>query len=408
MDLGFEPFDPRLFADPYPVYARLRAEAPLYRGPKHAFWTLSRFEDIKAALADHETFSSDARRGGIGITPAEAGGEALPAGSHEFPVGNLILMDPPRHTAFRKVITRRFLQKSMAPFEPRVREIVDELLDELCEAGEVDVLERFTCGVPALVFADVLGVPRSQGPALQRQAAELTTVPTTPEGGERHRAAVAWVRALFGELLAEKRARPADDLLTDMALETGPGRTFDEDEFVGMATSMMIAGNDTTANALAALLWLLARHPEERRKLVADPGRIPNAIEEGLRFEPPVHGLARVATRDVELHGRRLAAGEKVLLLYASGNRDERIFDAPERFDVDRKLDLHLSFGFGVHHCVGLRLGRLELQIALRGFLERIPDYELASEPVRWRHLFATRQLAALPIRFEPSARRRG
>lgn len=407
MNLGFEPFDPRLFDDPYPVYARLRAEAPLYRGPKHAFWTLSRFADVKAALADHETFSSDAQRGGIGITPAEAGGEPLPEGSHEFPVGNLILMDPPRHTAFRKVITRRFLQKSMAPIEPRVREIVDALLDEFCEAGAVDVMERFTCAVPALVFADVLGVPRSQGPMLQRQAAELTAVPTTPAAGARHREAVAWVRALFADLLAEKRARPADDLLSDMALETGPGKTFGEDEFVGMATSMMIAGNDTTANALAALLWLLARHPDQRRRLVDDPARIPNAIEEGLRFEPPVHGLARVATRDVELHGRRIAAGEKVLLLYASGNRDERIFDAPERFDVDRKIDLHLSFGFGVHHCVGLRLGRLEMEIALRAFLERIPDYALASEPVRWRTLFATRQLDALPIRFEPTARSR-
>ncbi|MEZ4332506.1 MAG: cytochrome P450 [Myxococcota bacterium] len=408
MDLGFAPFDPRLFDDPYPVYARLRAEAPLYRGPGHRFWTLSRFEDIRAALADHETFSSDAERGGIGITPAEAGGEPLPAGSHEFPAGNLILMDPPRHTAFRKVVTPRFLQKSMAPFGPRVREIVDDLLDAFCETGEADAMERFTCAVPALVFADVLGVPRSRGRELQRWAAELTTVPTTAEGGARHREAVAAVRALFGELLEQKRAHPVDDLLSDMARETGPGRTFDEVEFVGMATSMMIAGNDTTANALAALLLLLARHPDERRKLHADPDRIESAVEEGLRFEPPVHGLARVLTRDVELHGQRLREGEKVLLLYASANRDERVFDAPDRFDVERKIDLHLAFGFGVHSCVGLRLGRLEMQIALRAFLERIPEWEIDPGAVRWRHLFATRQLDGLPIRFEPTPRRRG
>lgn len=405
MDLGFDPFDPRLFDDPYPVYARLRAEAPLYRGPRHRFWTLSRFDDIKAALADHETFSSDARRGGIGITPAEAGLEPLAAGSHEFPAGNLILMDPPRHTAFRKVVTKRFLQKSMAPLEPLVREVVDGLLDEFCEAGEVDLMERFTSAVPALVFADVLGVPRSRGRDLQRWAAELTTVPTTPEQGACHREAVANVRALFEELRVFKQAHPADDLLTDMALETGPGKTYREDEFVGMATSMMIAGNDTTANALASLIHLLAKHPDQRRRLVADPARGAGAVEEGLRFEPPVHGLARVLTRDVALHGRTLAAGEKVLLLYASGNRDERAFEDPERFDIDRKLDLHLSFGFGVHYCVGIRLGRLEMQIALRAFLDRIPEYELATDAVHWSHVFATRQMTALPILFTPTTR---
>jgi cytochrome P450 len=166
---------------------------------------------------------------------------------------------------------------------------------------------------------------------------------------------------------------------------------------------MMIAGNDTTANLLASALYLLASHPDQRAALVADPTLIESAVEECLRFEPPVHGLARVLTRDTELHGRRLRRGEKVLLLYASGNRDERIFEDPERFDIRRKIDMHLSFGFGVHFCVGLRLGRLEMQIALRSFLERIPDYEVPLEEIHWTHIFATRQMASLPIVFQPS-----
>lgn len=405
LTVRFEPFDPAIFDDPYPVYARLRNEAPLYRGASHRFWTLSRFDDIKAALGDHETFSSDAMRGGIGITPAEAGEAPLPTESHEFPAGNLILMDPPRHTAFRKVITRRFLQKSMHSLESVVADVVDGLLDEFCEVGQVDLVEHFASGVPALVFADVLGIPRSRGRDFQYWAAVLTTVPTTAEAGLEHRRAVESVRELFRELLDQKRARPADDLLTDMALETGPGKTYGEDEFIGMAVSMMIAGNDTTANLLASALYLLAKHPEQRAALVAQPSLVDSAVEECLRFEPPVHGLARVLTRDVDLYGQTLEAGEKVLLLYASGNRDERIFDDPEAFDIRRKIEMHLSFGYGVHFCVGLRLGRLEMQVALRSFLARIPEYHVPLDEIRWKHLFATRQMASLPVSFEPTAR---
>lgn len=402
MGVSFEPFDPASFDDPYPVYARLRAEAPLYRGPAHSFWTLSRFADIQAALGDHELFSSDAARGGIGITPEEAGGAPLPERSHEFPAGNLILMDPPRHTAFRRVVTRRFLQKGMGHLEPVVREVVDRLLDGFCEAGRAELVEDFANAVPALVFADVLGVPRSRARDLQRFAAELTTVPTTPEGGAAHLAASRSLCELFAELLALKRRHPGDDLLTDMAEATGPGRTFSEAEFVGMAVSMTIAGNDTTANALASAFHLLAKHPEQREALVRDPARVDAAVEEILRYEPPVHGLARVLTRDALLHGQRLAAGEKVLLLFASGNRDERVFADPERFDVRREIAQHLSFGFGIHFCIGLRLGRLELQTALRAFLRRIPAYDVLAD-VHWSHVFATRQMMALPVSFAPS-----
>jgi cytochrome P450 len=408
LEARFDPFDPGIFDDPYPIYARLRAHAPPYRGARHLFWTLSPLEDIKAALADHETFSSDAARGGIGITPGEAGEAPLAAESHAFPPGNLILMDPPRHTAFRKVVTPRFLHKGMSHLEPVVRDVVGGLIDGFCEAGEVDIVPSFASAVPALVFADVLGVPRSRGPELQRWAAELTRVPTTVEAGEIHQRAVASVRALFRDLLAFKKANPEDDLLTDMALATGPGKTFGEDDFVGMAVSMMIAGNETTANLLASALCLLAKHPDQRAELVRGEVSIESAVEECLRFEPPVHGLARVLTRDIELYGQPLHEGEKVLLLYASGNRDERVFDDPERFDVRREIDFHLSFGFGVHFCVGSRLGRLEMRTALRTFLERIPEYAVPLDQIHWSHIFATRQMESLPISFEPSARRGG
>ena len=398
----FEPFDPAIFDDPYPTYARLRAEAPLYRGPTHKFWTLSRYADIKAALADHQLFSSDIRRGGIGITPEEAGGADLPERAHELPPGNLIVMDPPQHTAYRKVIAKRFLQKNMAPFESTVRKVVDGLIDGFIERGEVDIVEDFASAVPALVFADVLGVPQSRFRDLHRWAAELTTVPTTSEGAAVHQEAVAAVTALFAEMLPYKQENPADDLLTDMALATGDDGTYTARDFVGMATSMLIAGNDTTANLLASAIYLLAEHPDQRARLVHDLSLMGNAVEEILRYEPPVHGLARVLTRDTELYDQRLAEGDKVLLLYASGNRDERAFDNSETFDVTRENTQHLSFGHGVHYCVGLHLGRLESRMALRTFLERIPDYDVDLDEIHWRHIFATRQMRALPIAFTP------
>lgn len=400
MGVSFEPFDPAIFDDPYPIYARLRSDAPLYRGPTHRFWTLSRFADIKAALADHQLFSSDITRGGIGITPEEAGGAELPERAHELPPGNLIVMDPPQHTAYRKVIAKRFLQKNMAPFEATVRTVVDQLVDEFIVKGEVDIVEDFASAVPALVFADVLGVPQSRFRDLQRWAAELTTVPTTSDGAAVHQEAVAAVSALFAEMLPFKQAHPADDLLTDMARATGDGGTYSERDFVGMATSMLIAGNDTTANLLASAIYLLAKHPDQRARLVHDLSLVGNAVEEILRYEPPVHGLARVLTRDAELYGQPLSEGDKVLLLYASGNRDEQVFDDGETFDVTRQITQHLSFGHGVHYCVGLHLGRLESRMALRTFLERIPEYDVDLDDVHWRHIFATRQMRSLPIRF--------
>ena len=405
MAASFEPFDPSIFDDPYPTYARLRAEAPLYRGPGHKFWTLSRFADIKAALADYQLYSSDIARGGIGITPEEAGAPSLHRDAHELPAGNLIVMDPPQHTAYRKVIAKRFLQKNMAPFESTIRSVVDRLIDDFIERGTADIVEQFAGAVPALVFADVLGVPQSRYRDLRRWAAELTTVPTTDVAAAAHQEAIAAVAALFAEMLPYKQAHPADDLLTDMALATGDGSTYSARDFVGMATSMLIAGNDTTANLLASAVYLFAKYPDQRARLVADPSLMDNGVEEILRYEPPVHGLARVLTRSTELYGQPLAEGDKVLLLYAAGNRDERVFDDPEIFDVQREITQHLSFGHGVHYCVGLHLGRLESRIALRTLLERIPDYDVALDDVHWRHIFATRQMKALPISFAPGPR---
>jgi cytochrome P450 len=218
-----------------------------------------------------------------------------------------------------------------------------------------------------------------------------------------HHEAAESVSTCFRELLVEKRARPGDDLLSELAHGSIDGAPIAAPEFVGFAIAMLIAGNDTTSNLLANGLWLLAKYRDQRALLAREPGLFPGAVEEILRFDPPVHGLARTLTRDVERHGRTLEAGKKVLLLFASANRDEREFAEPERFDVTRSIEGHLTFGFGIHYCVGIHLGRLEGRIGLETLLARLPDYDVDVDAVHWRQLVPTRPMDTLPATFAPA-----
>ena len=392
----FDPYDPSLIDDPYPAYAALRNEAPAYYGESQDFWALSRFADVKAALADNETFCSSQ---GLLVLQATDDYEAP-----EFPPGNLLLMDPPVHTAYRKLVNTRFLQRGVADLEARIRDTANALVDRFIERGATDLVAEYTTALPATVFAELLGIPDSESAMFQEWSARLVSPAPTPEAMAAHQEAAESVSACFRELLVEKRARPGDDLLTELAHGSIDGEPIAEPKFVGFAIAMLIAGNDTTSNFLANAGWLLAAHPDQRALLRQDPSLLANAVEEILRLEAPVHGLARTLTRDVEVHGRTMQAGQKVLLLFGSGNRDEREFDAPDKFDVTRKFESHLSFGFGIHYCIGVHLGRLEGRVGIDTLLTRLGDYELASDTVRWRQAIPTRPMAELPITFRAAA----
>ncbi len=384
--VSFDPYDPSLVDDPYPVYAALRAHAPVYRSDSKRFWALSRFADVKAALADHETYCSSR-----GLLVIEA----------TFPPGNLLLMDPPEHAAYRGIVSRRFSPRSVAPLEQLVSDTADRLIDRFIERGTADLVREFTVALPAIVFSDLLGIPKEDWEQFQQWSSELVSPAPTAEAADAHHRATEEVSAYFARLREAKTRHPGDDLLSEMAHGMVGGAPLGEAEYVGFAVAMLIAGNDTTSNALANACYLLASHPSERALVRADPGLMANAIEEILRFEPPVHGLARTLTRDVELDGHVMAEGDKVLLLFASANRDEQEFADPDRFDVRRRAEAHLSFGFGVHYCVGIHLARLEARVALSRLLARLRDYELTG-PAHWRQLVPTRPMASLPVRFAP------
>ena len=394
--LSFDPYDPSLVADPYPVYADLREDAPVYRGANGTWWALSRFDDVKAALGDQETYCSSQ-----GLLVLEASADYEPP---SFPPGNLLLMDPPEHTAYRALVSRRFLQRSVATLEQRIADLADVLLDRFIEQGSADLVPTFTVALPAMVFSDLLGIPKGDWERFQQWSALLVSPAPTPEAMAAHHEAAEEVSAYLARLRLEKLANPADDLLSEMACGTIGDQPLGEAEYVGFGIAMLIAGNDTTSNALANACYLLAAHPGERALLQAEPDLIVGAVEEILRYEPPVHGLARTLTRDVELHGSTMREGDKVLLLFASANRDEREFPDGERFDVRRRGVGHLAFGYGVHYCVGVHLARIEARIGLRALLTRIPDYQL-SAPAVWRQLVPTRPMASLPVEFTPGRR---
>jgi cytochrome P450 len=373
--LRFDPYDPALHADPYPVYRRLRDEHPVHYEPSRDFFTFSRHDDVREALDDPAAFCS---RYGVAV------GLNLPDEQlREVPL--LIMMDDPRHRQLRGLVSRAFTPRRVAELEPRIRKIAAELLDALAEAAEPDLVRDFSGPLPTVVIAELLGVP----PADQRWFKEKSTQiaqfdPTRPAGLDPRDGigpAMELGRYLAGAL-DERRSAPRDDLLSALLEAEVEGQRLAPPELIGFAFLLLVAGNETTTNLISNAAILLDRHPDQRRLLVEDPARIATAIEEFLRYDSPVQGLARTTTRAVRLHGVEIPAGRKVLLLFASANRDERRIADPDRFDVTRDPNPHLAFGFGTHFCLGASLARLEARVAFEELLARLPGYRLAPGPI--------------------------
>ena len=374
MTLRFDPYDPALHADPYPVYRRLRDEYPVHYEASRDFFTLSRHDDVLAALEDPETYCS---REGVAV-----GVPLPPEPARQTPL--LIMMDDPRHRQLRGLVSRAFTPRRVAELEPRIRKIAGELLDGLAQAAEPDLVHDFSAPLPTIVIAELLGVP----PADQRWFKEKSTQiaqfdPARGVGLDARGLSPALELAsyLAGEL-DRRRRDPRDDLLSALLEAEVAGERLTQAELVGFAFLLLVAGNETTTNLISNAAILLDRHPEQRRLLAEEPTRIAAAVEEFLRYDSPVQGLARTTTHPVRLHGVEIPAGRKVLLLFASANRDERRIADPDRFDVTRDPNPHLAFGFGTHFCLGASLARLEARVAFEELLARFPGYRLRPGPI--------------------------
>ena len=389
-DLYYDPYDVDINADPYPVFRRLRDEAPVYYNEPHDFYALSRYEDVERSLVDKVTFSS--ARGGIL--------ELIKAGI-EIPTGTLIFEDPPTHTIHRQLLSRVFTPRKMLALEDRIRAYCADSLDRLGGGDEFDFVADFGAEMPMRVIGMLLGIPEEDQEAVRERANEsIRTEAGKPQDyGESFDPAAAF--ADFGVYLDWRAEHPSDDLMTERLNaefedEHGVTRRLERHELLTYLAVIAGAGNETTTRLIGWAGKVLSDHPDQRHELAADPSLIPNAIEELLRFEPPPPHIGRFVTRDVELHGPTVPEGSAVLLLVGAANRDDRRFEDPDRFDIHRVAQ-HLSFGYGIHFCLGAALARLEGRVALEELLKRFPDWEVDLSEARLAPTSTVRGWETLP-----------
>jgi cytochrome P450 len=382
----FNPFSYEFHDDPFPVYRQLRDEAPAYRDDDLGFWALSRYDDVARALHDPDTFCSR-----FGITLEE--GSALPM---------LLTTDPPGHTALRRLVSRAFTPRRVADLESAIRTLSTGYLDRLRDRAAADLIVDYAAPLPMDVISRLLGVPDGDQEELRGWSDALLhraegDMEVTPAGID----AAYQLYKYFSAFVAERRAAPGDDDLAGALLAAeSDGDRLTDDQVVGFLFLLIIAGNETTTKLLGNCLLAMQRFPRERAKVIADPARIPDAVEEILRYEGSTQVMARTLTREVALHGRKMPRGDKVLLLLGSGNRDERVWDDADAYDIDRSWPTHhLAFGHGIHVCLGAALARLEMRVGLEEFLGRHPGYEIDERALERVHSGNVRGYSRMPIR---------
>lgn len=388
--VDYDPFDPVHVADPYPAFARLRDESPVYQVPGRGYWVLSRFDDVHMALRDHETFSSAK---GVGPEPIWA-----PA---------LITTDPPVHTRLRRLVTKPFTPRAIeATWTERVTELAAAFVEPLVGAGVVDAVESLTWPIPVQVIAEMLGIPTSDLDAFKHWSDELCNGiggHLDPNMMERTAAAYVEVYAYLEEVIAARRGTGDDrDDLISRLLGGGDGdESLDDREIAHFCILLLIAGNETTTNLLGGMLLTLAANPAVWSALCADPSLAPAAVEEMLRFWSPTQALFRQTTADVTLHGTTIPADSRVMLAIASANRDGRRFDAPDEVRLDRDPNDHLAFGNGIHLCLGAPLARLEARAVLEVLIASTSEITVAGD-VRMADNFMLRGPVKLPLVLAP------
>jgi len=393
------PWHPDVRRDPYPAYRRLGAEPRLPRLRLLGGYVATRYRDVERVLRD-PAFSTDRESVPLMRRFRRAAGDAPEL--LDFLDHNLLMIDGARHRRLRGLVSKAFTPRRVERLRQRVEALVDELLDRAAPRGEIELVGELARPLPARVIAELLGVP-AEGQALFRTASEELIQLLDPlsghDGLEPPKRALRALDGCFRELLAERRHSPRDDLLSAMLAAEEEGETLTERELVSLCALLLAAGHETTTNLIGNAVLLLLRHPEERKRLREDPALLPSAVEECLRFEPPVQLTDRAVLEPVELRGVRLRRGEIVVALLAQANRDPERFCEPDRFDVARAENRHLSFGLGNHYCLGAALARVETQAALGGLLRRFPDFQGPGEPPGWKASVVLRGPSALPLR---------
>jgi len=390
-EVYYDPFNFEIDSDPYPVWKRLREERPLYYNEDYDFYALSRYEDVERGLIDWETYSS-ARGTLLELIKADI----------EIPPGSIIFEDPPGHNMHRSLLSRVFTPRKMNAIEPKVREFCARSLDPLVGSGGFDFIADLGAQMPMRTIGMLLGIPEQDQEAIRDRIDEGLRLEEGTMPDVAHFGADAQASS-FEEYIDWRAENPSDDLMTELlqaefADETGTTRRLTRAEVLNVVNLIAAAGNETTTRLIGWTGKVLAEHPDELRKLSEDRSLVPNAIEELLRFESPSPVQARYVTKDVEHHGHVVPEGSAILLLNGSGNRDDRKFAEGDRFDVTRKIDHHLAFGYGLHFCLGAALARLEGRVALDEVLQRFPVWEVDWENAKQARTSTVRGWERLPV----------
>jgi len=391
----YNPYNRAIVENPYPTYQSLRDEAPVYHNEKIGFYALSRFDDVLNAHLDPKRFISSR---GITIEGLDQGQDLL------------INKDDPEHIVHRKIVNRIFTPRAIDGLEPKIRRIAANILEGARESNRFDVVSDYSAALPMLVIAELLGLPEEIRPALREQSDRVLSAgeaDANPEAPQDAMQALADMRATFAETIDDHFANPRDDILSLLVTarvegEDGTEVSLNPAKVADRLVELTIAGHETTAklvaNGAVALTWF----PDQRKELTADPSLMGGAVEEMLRWDPPSHYQGRWVEEDVTLHDETIPAESRVILITGSANHDERQFDEPELFDIRRRIERHVAFGFGTHLCIGASLARLETRIAFEELLARFPDYELDGPATRaWSA--NVRGLAHLPVVLDPS-----
>jgi cytochrome P450 len=391
-DLYWDSITPELRGDPYPLWKRLRDEAPVYHNDRLDFFALSRFHDIEAAHRDADTFSSNH-------------GTVVEMMSPEpIDTGMIIYLDPPKHTMLRKLVSRAFTSRRVSMLEDRIQELCGRLLDPHVGSGGFDYVQDFSAVLPPLVVSSLLGVPEGEQPQLRRIVDDVFHI---EDGvGMANKVSFDALAALgqcLSEHFADRRATPRDDVFTDLVEaevtdDNGETRRLTDGELADFGILLFSAGSETVARHLGWAASVLDDYPDQRAELANDFSLIPNAVEELLRFEPPSPVNARWTTRDVTLHGVTIPASSRVVLITGSAGRDERKYADPDVLDIRRKVDLHMTFGYGIHFCLGAALARMEGRIGIEETLKRWPEWKVDRDNVELLYTSTVRGPLKLPI----------
>ncbi|HLF71346.1 MAG TPA: cytochrome P450 [Dehalococcoidia bacterium] len=396
----FNPFDAQLRTNPYAVFAALREQDPVYWSEIMQVWVATRYDDVHTLLRDNARFSSERTRA---TNPFVQQMESYRQASG--PIGRtptMLSQDPPAHTRMRTLVNKAFTPRVVERIRPHIHDIADELLDAVPEPGRLDVIADLAVPLPVIVIAEVLGVPAADRVRFKGWSSDIAGTlggPFQPQDAlERAQRSSNEIAEYFRDQIAQRRREPRDDLLSALAAAEEQGDLLSEDELLATCILLLVAGNETTTNLIGNGMLALLNNPDARRRLQADASLIPEAVEEMLRYDGPVIMTSRIVDHPTELRDKQLSEGQVVLAVVAAANHDPEQFPNPDAFDIDRANKRHLSFGFGIHYCLGAPLAVAEAEVAFETLLRRLPDPEPAFEAPQWGPSFVLRGLKSLEI----------